>query len=152
MIFSNNNKDVELLISVNEGNQYKVRNINWSGNTIYDDETLSERLGFEKGDIYDTEKFNQNLHFNEKQSDVSSLYQDEGYLGFNINAKEEKVAADSLDINIRINEGKRFKIGKINIAGNSKTKDKVIRRELYAIPGDYFSRKKPLCRSKKLFY
>lgn len=141
LIFSNNNKDVELLISVNEGNQYKVRNINWSGNTIYDDATLSQRLGFEKGDIYNTEKFNQNLHFNEKQSDVSSLYQDEGYLGFNIAANEEKVADDSLDINIRINEGKRFKIGKINIAGNSKTKDKVIRRELYSIPGDYFSRK-----------
>lgn len=140
LIFSEDRKDVELLISVNEGNQYKVRNINWTGNTIYEDEILSQRLGFTKGDIYDTERFNQNLHFNEKQSDVSSLYQDEGYLGFNINAKEEKITDDSLDLNIRINEGKRFKIGKVNISGNSKTKDKVIRRELYSIPGDYFSR------------
>ncbi|KAB2846298.1 MAG: outer membrane protein assembly factor BamA [Melioribacteraceae bacterium] len=140
MIFSDDKKDVELLISINEGNQYKVRNINWSGNTIYEDEILSQRLGFDKGDIYDTERLSQNLHFNEKQTDVSSLYQDEGYLGFNISAKEEKVSEDSLDLNIRINEGKRFKIGKVSIAGNSKTKDKVIRRELYSIPGDYFSR------------
>jgi len=140
MIFSEDKKDVELLISINEGNQYKVRNINWSGNTIYENEILSQRLGFEKGDIYDTERLSQNLHFNEKQTDVSSLYQDEGYLGFNISAKEEKISEDSLDLNIRINEGKRFKVGKVTIAGNSKTKDKVIRRELYSIPGDYFSR------------
>lgn len=118
MIFSDDKKDVELLISINEGNQYKVRNINWSGNTIYEDEILSQRLGFDKGDIYDTERLSQNLHFNEKQTDVSSLYQDEGYLGFNISAKEEKVSEDSLDLNIRINEGKRFKIGKVSIAGN----------------------------------
>jgi outer membrane protein insertion porin family len=80
------------------------------------------------------------LRFNEKQSDVSSLYQDNGYLAFNIDAREERVADDSLDLYIRIVENSRFKIGRIEITGNSKTKDKVIRRELFTVPGDYFSR------------
>ncbi|MEM2146683.1 MAG: POTRA domain-containing protein [Candidatus Jordarchaeaceae archaeon] len=140
LIYSEDKKYVDLIIDVYEGKQYKVRNIIWEGNTVYTDEELTNRLNFKKGDIYDYERFNQNLHYNEKQSDVSSLYQDNGYLAFSLDTKEEKVADDSIDIIIRINEGNRFKIGKVDIQGNTKTKDKVIRRELYTVPGYYFSR------------
>ncbi|MGD8778905.1 MAG: outer membrane protein assembly factor BamA [Ignavibacteria bacterium] len=140
LILSDDKKEVDIFISVSEGPQYMIRNIIWEGNTIHTDEQLSERLGFQKGDIYNDELLNQNLYFNEKQSDVSSLYQDQGYLAFNLNLYEEKVAPDSLDLRIRVNENSRFKIGKVNIGGNDKTKDKVIRRELYSIPGDYYSR------------
>lgn len=132
--------EIDLVIDVREGPKYKVRNIDWQGNTIYADQELSERLDFIKGDVFNYEKFNQNLRFNERQDDVSSLYQDFGYLAFRIDAKEEKVAEDSLDIHITLNEGNRFRIGKIDITGNDKTKDKVVRRELFTIPGDYFSR------------
>ncbi len=140
LIYSEDKKEVDIFVSVNEGPQYKVRNIIWEGNTIHTDEELTQRLGFLKGDIYNDELFSQNLYFNEKQSDVSSLYQDQGYLAFTINASEEKVAPDSLDIRIRVSENERFKIGRVTISGNDKTKDKVIRRELYAIPGDFYSR------------
>ncbi|AFN75117.1 outer membrane protein assembly complex [Melioribacter roseus P3M-2] len=138
--YSNDKKDLHIVIDVYEGPQYKVRNLVWEGNTVYGDNVLSTRLDFRKGDIFDYEKFNTNLHYNEKQTDVSSLYQDNGYLGFNLQAKEVKVAEDSVDIIITVNEGNRFKIGKVDIQGNDKTKDKVIRRELYTIPGNYFSR------------
>jgi outer membrane protein insertion porin family len=138
--YSTDKKELDLIIDVYEGNQYKVRNIKWEGNTVYNDDQLNERLSFRKGDIFDYEKFNQNLHYNEKQSDASSLYQDNGYLGFNLDARENKISSDSIDINIKINEGNRFKIGRVDITGNDKTKDKVIRRELYTIPGSYFSR------------
>jgi outer membrane protein insertion porin family len=138
--YTNDKKDLHIVIDVYEGPQYKVRNLVWEGNTVYDDNVLSARLDFRKGDIFDYEKFNTNLHYNEKQTDVSSLYQDNGYLGFNLQAKEVKVAEDSVDIIITVNEGNRFKIGKVDIQGNDKTKDKVIRRELYTIPGNYFSR------------
>lgn len=131
---------LDLVINVYEGPQYKLRDIEWEGNTVYQDDVLTERLGFFKGDIFDLEKFNMNLYYNERQSDVSSLYQDNGYLGFSLDAKEIKVGEDSLDIIIRVNENNRFKIGKVDIQGNSRTKDKVIRRELYTIPGSYFSR------------
>jgi len=140
LIYSKDKNKVEIVVNVFEGLQYKVRNIIWEGNTVYSIAQLNERLNFNKGDIYNLERFNQNLRFNEKQTDVSSLYQDEGYLGFNITPREEKVAEDSLDIFIRVVEGNRFKIGEVDITGNTKTKDKVIRRELYTIPGDYFSR------------
>jgi outer membrane protein insertion porin family len=140
LIYSADKKNVDIVINVYEGPQYKVRNIIWEGNAVYSTAQLDERLNFKKGDVYDLERFNQNLRFNEKQTDVSSLYQDEGYLGFNITTKEERIGEDSLDIKIRVVEGSRFKIGEVDITGNTKTKDKVIRRELYTIPGDYFSR------------
>lgn len=140
LVYSEDKTEVDVVINIYEGKQFKVRNIVWEGNTVYPDELLSERLEFAKGDVYDYEKFNFNLHYNEKQSDVSSLYQDNGYLAFSVDAKEEKIAEDSLDIVIRMNENNRFKIGKVEIQGNEKTKDKVIRRELYTIPGNYFSR------------
>jgi len=138
--YTDDGKEVDVIIDVYEGPQYKIRNIVWQGNTVYDSEILSQQFDFQKGDIFDYEKFNLNLHYNEKQSDISSLYQDNGYLGFNIDAREQKVAEDSVDIIIRLNEGNRFKIGKVDIQGNDKTKDKVIRRELYTLPGNYFSR------------
>ena len=138
--FYNNNKDLNILIDVYEGPQYKVRNIIWEGNTVYSDQILSQRLGFNKGDIYDYEKFQQNLRGNEKQSDVSALYLDNGYLMFNAQPEEVVVADDSVDLIIKVEERKQFRISKVNITGNTKTKDKVIRRELYTIPGDYFNR------------
>jgi outer membrane protein insertion porin family len=140
LIYNENKKRVDIVIKVNEGPQYKIKDIIWEGNTVYSDDALTERLDVYKGEVYDFDKFQKNLYFNEKQTDVSSLYQDNGYLGFNLDLKEEKVANDSLSIIIKVNENNRFKINKVEITGNSKTKDKVIRRELYVIPGDYFSR------------
>src|SRR3989339_149321 len=140
LVFSEDKKNIDVIIDVYEGEQYKVRNVIWEGNSVYPSEELNARLDFKKGDVFDYEKFNQNLHYNEKQTDVSSIYQDTGYLGFQLDAKEEKCAKDSVDIRVKVNEGNRFKIGKVDITGNDKTKDKVIRRELYTIPGNYFSR------------
>ncbi len=140
LVYSNDNQDVEIYISLHEGPQYKIRNIVWEGNSIYNDEVLAERLGFNKGDIFDLERFNQNLRGNEKQSDIASLYLDNGYLTFNLKTEEEKIGADSIDITILVSERNQFKVGKVDIIGNDKTKDKVIRRELYSIPGDFFNR------------
>ncbi len=140
LVYYNDKKDMKIFVKLYEGSQYKVRNISWEGNTIYKSEFLIERLDFLKGDVYDLEKFNRNLRGNEKQTDIASLYLDNGYLTFNLKTQETKVAEDSIDILIQISEKNQFKIGKVDINGNDKTKDKVIRRELYSIPGDYFNR------------
>jgi outer membrane protein insertion porin family len=140
LIYYNDNKDLKILINVYEGPQYKIRNITFTGNTVFSDAVLRQRLDFAKGDVYDYEKFERNLHGNEKQTDVSSLYLDNGYLTYNVLATEQKVPPDSMDISIRIEEKNQFRVGKVDITGNDKTKDKVIRRELYTIPGDYFNR------------
>ncbi|OQY78797.1 MAG: hypothetical protein B6D45_01775 [Ignavibacteriales bacterium UTCHB3] len=131
---------VDVYFNVLEGEQYKIRNIVWEGNTVYSSEVLNDRLGFKKGDIYDLVTFNQNLKGNEKQNDIASLYLDNGYLTFSINAVEKKVAKDSLDIIITANENNQFRIGQVSIRGNDKTKEKVIRRELYTVPNDYFNK------------
>ena len=140
LIYSEDKKDLKILIDVYEGAQYKIRNIKWEGNTVYPSYALNERLEFAPGDIYDLEKFEQNLRGNEKQTDVSALYLDNGYLTFNLQTKETKIGEDSVDVTIRVEERNQFKVGKVDIFGNDKTKEKVIRRELYAIPGDFFNR------------
>lgn len=140
LIYYNDNRDLKIIIDVYEGPQYKIRNITWEGNTVYPDAILNERLDFRKGDIYDYDKFQKNLRGNETQDDVSALYLDNGYLTFNIQSDEMKVSEDSIDINLRVEERNQFRISKVNIEGNSKTKGKVIRRELYTVPGDYFNR------------
>ena len=140
LVYSPDKKDLKIVMDVYEGPQYKIRNITWEGNTVYPAYALTERLDFAPGDIYDMEKFEQNLRGNEKQSDISALYLDNGYLTFNLQTKETKVGEDSIDVAIRVEERNQFKIGRVDIYGNDKTKEKVIRRELYTVPGDYFNR------------
>lgn len=140
LIYSDDKKDLTILIRVYEGPKYYLRNITWEGNTVFTDQQLSDRLGFKKGDVYNYEKFQENLRGNKDQNDVSSLYLNNGYLTFNVNPVEQKVDDDSMDVDIKVNEKNQFRIGRVDIAGNDKTKDKVIRRELYTIPGDYFNK------------
>ena len=140
LIYSNDKKDLTILIYVYEGSKYYLRNITWEGNTVFPGKLLNQQLDFKKGDVYDLERFNQNLHGNKAQNDVASLYLDTGYLMFNLKTTETKVDSDSMDVNIHIDEHNQFRVGKVTIAGNDKTKDKVIRRELYTIPGDFFNR------------
>jgi outer membrane protein insertion porin family len=140
LIYYNDNKDLAININVYEGPQYKIRNIIWEGNTVYPDVVLTDRLDFNKGDVYDYKKFQSNLRGNEKQTDVSALYLDNGYLTFNLEPEEIRVGEDSVDLKIKVEERKQFRVSKVNIAGNTKTMDKVIRRELYTIPSEYFNR------------
>ncbi|HEY4612912.1 MAG TPA: POTRA domain-containing protein, partial [Bacteroidota bacterium] len=128
--YSPDKKYLAAAIYLFEGPQYKVRNLVWEGNTVYPDEALSARLGFKTGDIYDQEKFEQNLYRNENENDVSSLYMNNGYLFFQVEPEEARVGADSVDITFHVRERNKFKIGQVRVAGNTKTYEKVIRREL----------------------
>jgi len=133
---------IALRLHINEGEQYKVRNIIWEGNSIYTSDELNARLGFENGDVYDTQKFEENLKGNRDQTDVASLYLDNGYLTFSAEPEEQRVGEDSLDITIHISERNQFRNGDIGITGNTKTQDNVIRRELFTLPSEYFNRAK----------
>jgi outer membrane protein insertion porin family len=137
----NEKKDrMTIRLFVHEGPQYKIRNITWDGNTVFKTEVLNQRLGIKSGEVFNMEKFDRNLKQNEEQTDVASLYLDSGYLTMSIDPEETKVAPDSIDILVHVRERNQFRIGKVEIHGNTKTKEKVIRRELYSRPGDYFSR------------
>ncbi|MEI8134667.1 MAG: outer membrane protein assembly factor BamA [bacterium] len=139
-------EDLNILVHVYEGPLYYVRNIAISGNEVFTEDEVRRNLGFKKGDVYNVEKFELNLKGPTQDFiDVGSLYYDRGYI-VNINKEESLVKhtaqsnGDSLDILIHISEGKRHYLRNVDIAGNTKTKDYVIRRELYTRPGDPFSR------------
>src|SRR5581483_5150544 len=134
------NERLNLLVTVSEGFRFYVRTINVTGNTAYPTEEIIQRLKFKKGDVYNTERFERNLRSNEENSDVSSLYFDNGYLACNIEKEETRVGFDSMDITVHILEHNQFRVREVSITGNTKTYDKVVRRELYTLPGDYFSR------------
>jgi outer membrane protein insertion porin family len=140
LTYSADKEDMTILLRVKEGAQYKVRRITWQGNTVYAADDLNERLGILPGEIYNAEKFERNLRGNEAQNDVSSLYLDNGYLRINLEPTETRVGEDSLDIAINVYEMNQFRIGHVGIKGNTKTQERVIRRELYTRPGEFFSR------------
>ena len=136
------NEKGELVIDIdlNEGNQYYFRTITWRGNSIYDDATLAQVLGIEKGDIYNEEELQTRLSFSQDNADVSSLYMDNGYLFFNVDPIEVAIEGDSIDLEMRIFEGPQATIDKVVINGNDRTHEHVIRREVFTRPGQKFSR------------
>ncbi len=138
--YSPNKEDMYIHINVYEGKKYYIRHIVWEGNTKYPASVLNERLGLKEGEVYNKEKFDENLRGNKDQTDVASLYLDTGYLTFNAEPEEIRIPPDSIDLRIRVFERNQFHIGEVLINGNTKTEDKVIRRELFTVPGDYFSR------------
>ena len=134
--------NIDLHLKMNEGRKYYFGNIAWKGQTKYSDSILSILLGIKKGDIYNLEVLNKRLGKNPSAEggDVQSLYMDDGYLFFRVEAIETAVYNDTIDFEIRMQEGPQASIGKIEISGNDKTKDFVVRRELRTIPGEKFSR------------
>lgn len=127
-------------LKIHEGPKYHVRNIEWEGNTVYTDELLTSALGVKEGDSFNSERIEKNLYGNPSSSDVSSLYMNRGHMLFRVQPEVRVVEGDSLDLNYDLYEGDIFSFGEISIAGNDKTKEHVIRRELYTIPGQTFSR------------
>lgn len=127
-------------VTVREGARYAIRSIAWEGNTLFTDIQLEHALGFRAGDQFNQARLDQNLYGNARSSDVASLYLNRGYLQFRVEPTIRVVAGDSLDLHFDVYEGDMFAFGDITIAGNLMTKDHVIRRELYTVPGSSFSR------------
>jgi outer membrane protein insertion porin family len=133
---------MNIVIQVDEGSKYYFGNISWKGNTKYSDSVLSLILGIHKGDVYNLDILNKKLgkQMTAEGGDISALYQDDGYLFFHIDPVETAVYNDTIDFEIRMVEGPQATIKNVTIAGNDKTNEYVIRRELFTIPGDKFSR------------
>jgi outer membrane protein insertion porin family len=141
-VYHNAGGNLNIDLQMKEGRKYYFGNINWRGNTKYTDSILSVILNIKKGEIY-----NREILFNKlgktptaEGGDVSGLYQDDGYLFFRVDPIETAVYNDTIDFEIRVVEGPQATIKTIRIAGNEKTKDFVIRREIRTLPGDKFSR------------
>lgn len=135
-----NDSRVRIDITVDEGNKFHWRNVHITGNTKHDTDTLLGILNIKKGDVYNKKLLDGRLYMNPSGRDISSLYMDDGYLSFYPDPVELLVEGDSIDLDLRIREGRQFRIRSILIKGNSKTNEHVIRREIRTKPGQLFNR------------
>jgi outer membrane protein insertion porin family len=133
-------KRIYIDIVLEEGNQYYFGDITFRGNSTYPTAVLREVLGVKKGDKYNEQLLQSRINFDKNGRDISSLYMDNGYLFFQANPVEKGVNQDTVNIEIRIQEGPVATIDKVIIKGNDRTHEHVIRRELRTIPGAKFSR------------
>ncbi|MBM3445402.1 MAG: outer membrane protein assembly factor [Bacteroidetes bacterium] len=141
---------LNISMKVEEGSKYYFGNMTWKGNTKYADSILNMVLGIKRGDTYNIDILNKKLgkQLSPEGGDVSSIYMDDGYLFFSVNPVETSVYNDTIDHELRITEGPQATIKNVNISGNDKTKEHVIRRELRTVPGEKFSRS-DLIRSQR---
>lgn len=139
-VYKIDDRNVGIDLVIDEGDKYYYRDISWTGNTKYTAETLNSVLGIKKGDVYNKELLTKNLTYSETSLDISSLYMDDGYLFFRVDPVEVCVENDSIDLEIRLHEGKQARISNVTLKGNTKTFDHVVLREIYTRPGQLFSR------------
>ena len=142
-VISNDEKTVDINLNVEEGNKYYFGDINYIGNSSYAKFQLDQILGIQKGDTYNGVLLKERIQDdNPDANDISNLYQNNGYLFSSINAVEISAENDTIDFEIRINEGKLASFNKISVVGNTKTNDNVIYRELRIKPGELYSKDK----------
>lgn len=142
-VYTNQTGNLNVEVKMDEGHKYYFGNFTFRGNTKYPDSILTAIIDIKKGEIYNVETLNKRLGKQLSQdgsADISALYMDDGYLFFQASATETAVYNDTIDHEIDIREGPQATIKNVRIAGNEKTKEYVIRRELRTLPGEKFSR------------
>ena len=142
-VYRNKKNNYEINVKLTEGKKYYIGNISFTGNTAFPTDYLSQKLGYKSGDIYDAVGFNKKVGEDggkEDDSDIKSLYMNSGYLFSNVTPVEKSVKGDSIDLEIRINEGEKAMWNKVTWSGNTTTHDHVVLRSLRTKPGDLFSK------------
>ncbi|HCD47070.1 outer membrane protein assembly factor BamA [Schleiferiaceae bacterium] len=131
---------INIEITLEEGRKYYFGDITFVGNTKYDTPLLRSILKINRGDIYDSQHLNERVSFDPNGNDVASIYLNNGYLFSQVVPIEKNVQNDTIDIEVRIQEGRQATIRKVSITGNERTNDHVIYREVRTRPGDLFSK------------
>ena len=143
-IYPINEKRLGIDIDLSEGNKYYIRNVSWVGNSVYETEELQRMFAVKEGDTYDKKSMHKRLGIGKEENpedmSIKSLYQNDGYLMSQIEPAEVIIAPDSIDLELKVFEGKQFTINNVDISGNQRVDDEVIRRELYTRPGELYNR------------
>ena len=143
-VYAINPERIGIHIDLSEGDKFYIRNIKWIGNSIYPTDELQQIFGVKKGDTYDKKSMHKRLGIGREMDpdgmSVSTLYQNNGYLMSQIDPSEIVVGKDSIDLEIKVFEGKPFTVNEVGISGNNRVDDEVIRRELYVFPGELYNR------------
>ena len=137
-VWTVDDKHVNVYVKLDEGQKYYLRNITWVGNTVVTSDYLSAVLGMKKGDIYNQKHMKKRL--SEDDDAVGNYYWNNGYLFYNLDPVEVNIVGDSIDLEMRIQEGTQAHISHVRIYGNDRLYEEVVRRELRTKPGDLFSK------------
>lgn len=136
-ISTNPDNTVDVWLTIEEGDKYYIRNIDWVGNTVYTSEQLNEILKMQPGDTYDRKKLEDRTKVDD--DGVGRRYYNQGYVLFDLEPIERSVIGDSIDLEMRMMEGPQATIRRVGIYGNDRLYEDVVRRELYTRPGETFS-------------
>ena len=131
-------KHVNVYVKIDEGQKYYIRNITWVGNTVVTTDYLNASLGMKKGDVYNQKLLKKRL--SEDEDAIGNYYWNNGYLFYNLDPTEVNIVGDSIDLEMRIQEGTQAHISNVRIYGNDRLYEEVVRRELRTKPGDLFSK------------
>jgi outer membrane protein insertion porin family len=137
---------LHLQLTIEEGEPYTIRHINWIGAHLYDEQTLNKWLNLPPGRIYDPLYINKRLSPAATATDltIADLYTNNGYVFFRAEVIETGIEDHQVDLEIRLVEGKQATISEVNIVGNTLTHEGVIRRELTTLPGAKYNRRRIL--------
>ena len=130
-------KHVNIYLDIYRGTKYYLRNVSWVGNTVYNTDLLERLLKMQRGDVYNQELLNKRLR--EDEDAIGNLYYNNGYVFYRLDPVEINIDGDSIDLEMRIREGRQATLNHVRISGNDRVYENVIRRELRTKPGDLFS-------------
>ena len=142
-------KTVDVYITLEEGKKYYISSIDWVGNTVYPSDFLDYVLDMKPGDVYNQKILEKRTDPNKGDDDnIPNIYQNQGYLFYQLIPIEKNVHGDSIALEMRMIEGPKATINNVIINGNDRLYEKVIRRELFVKPGELFN-KQDLIRSAR---
>ncbi len=125
-------QSVELVFTINEGRQYSVNQLRLDGVNITSPDELKARLAMTDGSLYTPDGLGKDIKA------LQEFYGTQGYIDSSIIPEISPAGAGLVNVTYRINEGAQSYVNLVNIQGNTRTKDHVIRRELAVVPGDVY--------------
>ncbi|MCB1061078.1 MAG: outer membrane protein assembly factor BamA [Calditrichaeota bacterium] len=131
-VYTQDKRGLLLTYKVSEGPTYTYGKFSWSGERIFTEDELKRKLRVEEGKQYNKAEFDRSL------ADIGSMYYDRGYIYAAVTPIETVRDNHVVDVAFEVSEGSEFKVNQIYVTGNTKTKEKVIRRELVLYPGETF--------------
>ncbi|MFO7813056.1 MAG: outer membrane protein assembly factor BamA, partial [Pelovirga sp.] len=130
-------KYLNIDIEIDEGPQYRVGALSVSGDLLFPEEQLLEQVQLKEGEVFSR------LQLRDSILALTDLYADQGYAYVNVVPLTTKRADQLLfDIELEIEQGVQVTIERVDISGNVRTRDKVIRREIPVIEGELYSSSK----------
>ena len=129
--YSGAKKDINIEVTVNEGKKYYAGDFYFTGNRIIDTDSLTSKIYLKKGRAFQKDRFDMTKYL------IENAYREEGYLWVQVD-DQKNYHGDTIDVTFNINEGRPAIVRKIAIRGNTKTMEKVIRREIDLLPGQKY--------------